>query len=245
MNNLEHNITKVRARIQYAASQNQRNYENIHLLAVSKTQSAESVRHAWLLGLSHFGENYVQEALEKQKALKDLAIIWHFIGHIQSNKTAAIASHFDWVHTLDSEKVATRLSNQRPRSLRPIQCCLQININNENTKSGIGIERCEAMASAIKDLPGINLRGLMVIPDPAQPDNQLQYSFEKTRDTLTHLQSRFPDLQLDTLSMGMSRDMELAIAAGSTIVRVGTDIFGPRVHASRPHPETTDNRGLL
>lgn len=228
MSDLADNITKVRARIQYTASQNARNYENILLLAVSKTRTADEIRAAWQLGLHDFGENYLQEALKKQKLLEDIPICWHFIGQIQSNKTAAIAENFDWVHTIDRFKTARRLSEQRPPGQTPIQACVEINIDNETGKAGIALNEAEALFAELRALHGLQLRGLMVIPDPHHPPDQLQSRFRETREKLQYLQRCFPELQLDTLSMGMSADLEQAIAAGSTIVRVGTDIFGKR-----------------
>jgi pyridoxal phosphate enzyme (YggS family) len=227
------NIAKVRARIQQAALKNDRDVNSIRLLAVSKTRSSHELREAFDAGISDFGENYVQEAEVKIKALDDLPIVWHFIGPVQSNKTALIAEHFTWLHSLDRLKIAERLSRQRPESLAPLNVCVQINIDDEVSKSGIRSHELAAFADELIKLPGLSLRGLMAIPDPTLGKDQLKYSFRAMRVLFEMLQlqfpkQQFPQLDIDTLSMGMSADLELAIAEGSTLVRIGTDIFGSR-----------------
>jgi len=196
------------------------------VLAVSKTRDAEEVRAAAALGLRDFGENYVQEGLAKIEALAGLDLCWHFIGPIQSNKTRAIAEHFAWVHSVDRLKIAQRLSAQRPAQLPDLQVCLQVNISGEDSKSGVDPTELMALATAVAQLPRLQLRGLMAIPAPADTLAQQRVPFARLRSALVALQATLPTL--DTLSMGMSGDLEAAIAEGATIVRVGTDLFGPR-----------------
>ncbi|MGD9659909.1 MAG: YggS family pyridoxal phosphate-dependent enzyme [Porticoccaceae bacterium] len=221
INNLVHEIASM-------AENHGRNGDDIKLLAVSKTQSAEAVRQARAAGLRAFGENYLQEALEKIHALADLDLEWHFIGAIQTNKTRPIAENFAWAHCVDREKIARRLSDQRPAHLPPLNLCIQVNIDGEDTKSGLAPNEVAPLATAIAAMPGLRLRGLMAIPQP-QTDLQKQrqpfFRLHQLLDTLSAL----PGLaDLDTLSMGMSADMEAAIAEGATIVRIGTAIFGAR-----------------
>ena len=196
------------------------------MLAVSKTRSADAVAAALDCGLHRFGENYLQEALEKIGQLEGRGIEWHFIGPIQSNKTRPIATHFDWVHSVDREKIARRLSEQRPGGSPPLQICLQVNISAETSKSGVLPEEVPALAEAIADLPGVKLRGLMAIPAATDDIAAQHAAFGKLRELFDDLNAN--GTGLDTLSMGMSGDMEAAIAEGATIVRIGTDIFGPR-----------------
>lgn len=200
------------------------------LLAVSKTRSPEELREAVTAGQRAFGENYLQEALDKIAALDDLTDIdWHFIGPIQSNKTRQIASAFSWVHSVDRLKVARRLSEQRESGLPPLNICLQVNINNEQSKSGCQPEDLPELVSEISQLPGLTLRGLMAIPDPEQAESALRASFRKLTNTLKELRQKYPEAgPLDTLSMGMSGDLEMAIAEGATWVRIGTAVFGER-----------------
>jgi len=202
----------------------------VRLLAVSKTRPPEDLREAFAAGQIAFGENYVQEALEKIEALGDLdGIEWHFIGPIQSNKTRQIAASFDWVHSVDRLKIARRLSEQRTPSLPPLNICLQVNIDEEDTKSGCSVDELPGLVEAVGDLPNLNLRGLMAIPDPDQPESELRASFRKLANALKSLKQEFPDVgPLDTLSMGMSDDLEMAVAEGATWVRVGTAVFGAR-----------------
>jgi pyridoxal phosphate enzyme (YggS family) len=199
-------------------------------MAVSKTRSASDLRVAYKAGQKAFGENYLQEALEKIQALSDLPDLeWHFIGPIQSNKTRQIAQAFDWVHSVDRLKIARRLSEQRGESLTPLNVCLQVNINDEDSKAGCPLTELPALAEGVMALPNIRLRGLMAIPDPDQPQAGLQASFGKLADTLERLrQEHAGSDSLDTLSMGMSADLETAIEAGATWVRIGTAIFGAR-----------------
>lgn len=221
---LSDNIAKLTRRVSRAAQKNQRAPEAVSILAVSKTRPAEDIRTAAELGLTQFGENYLQEALDKITQLQDLDLCWHFIGPIQSNKTRAIAEHFHWVHSVDRLKIARRLSEQRPPSLGPLQICLQVNISGESSKSGVSLEALPELAAAAASLPNLQLRGLMAIP-AASDDPQVQHrAFRALREAMSELS--LPGL--DTLSMGMSGDLEAAIAEGASIVRVGTDIFGPR-----------------
>jgi pyridoxal phosphate enzyme (YggS family) len=199
---------------------------DVALLAASKAQPADAIRALHAAGQSRFGENYVSEALAKMNALQLPDIEWHFIGPVQSNKTRQIATHFDWVHSVDREKIARRLSEQRDADREPLNVCLQINVSGEPTKSGVTLEDAPALARTIAGLAGLKLRGLMAIPAPTNDTELAQREFEKvTRLYDELLESGF---QLDTLSMGMSADLEAAIAAGSTMVRVGTALFGPR-----------------
>ena len=219
-------VSKVLTRIEGAASQTSRRSDEITLIAVSKTKPAEAIEAAAACGLQHFGENYLQEALDKIETLHELDLTWHFIGPIQSNKTRPIAEHFDWVHSVDRLKIAQRLSDQRPAHLGPVNICLQVNISNEDTKSGVSAEQAPELASAIATLPNIRLRGLMAIPKPSDDPAEQAAAFEKVVTLFNALRHTIPEL--DTLSMGMSQDLEAAIAAGSTMVRIGTDIFGAR-----------------
>lgn len=221
------NIAKVRARIQQAALENARDVNDIRLLAVSKTRSAEEIKAAFAAGISDFGENYAQEAENKIKALAGLPLTWHFIGPLQSNKTEIIARDFAWLHSLDRQKIAKRLSQQRQPGQQPLNVCIQINIDDEAPKSGIRPAELSAFVDELVKLPHLALRGLMAIPAPAGED-QLKCAFSRMQKLFQGLQQQFPQLAIDTLSMGMSADLEWAIAEGSTLVRVGTDIFGPR-----------------
>lgn len=200
------------------------------LLAVSKTRSAAEIRALHALGVTDFGENYLQEALPKIIALAGLPITWHLIGPLQSNKTRDVAAHFAWVHSLDREKVARRLNDQRPAHLPPLNVCLQVNIDGEDGKSGVNPEDLAALASAVLTLPRLRLRGLMAIPRPGQPDDDSN-AFARLATTMQVLAGTIPGLAagpFDTLSMGMSDDFEAAIAHGATWVRIGTALFGPR-----------------
>ncbi len=230
MPNITHNINEVTTRLQKNAAAAGRNANTINLLAVSKGQPVVAVETAWHAGLRHFGENYLQEALEKITATSTLDIEWHFIGHVQTNKTRVIAAHFAWVHSVDSLKIAQRLSAQRPAHLPPLNVCLQVNIDGETSKAGITPEQVAPLALAVATLPRLKLRGLMVIPAPATSVAAQRRPFRRAADLLKQLQCFSPALaSLDTLSMGMSADMEAAIAEGATWLRIGTAIFGPRV----------------
>ena len=220
------NLERVASRINTAEKAAGRIPGIVQLIAVSKTRSANEVRNAVIAGARHIGENYLQEALDKQAELADIDIIWHFIGPIQSNKTHAIANHFDWVHSVDRLKIARRLNDQRDTDKAPINVCIQVNVSNEETKSGVSLDQLPALAAQINALPNLKLRGLMAIPAPNQTDAGLSADFTRMQQSLDELNQS--GLTLDTLSMGMSDDIEMAIAAGSTMVRVGTAIFGPR-----------------
>lgn len=223
------NITEVLARIQ-AAKLNS-NYADsssgiVQLLAVSKTRSAKEIRQAWACGLKHYGENYLQEALAKQELLSDLPIVWHFIGPIQSNKTSQITKHFDWVHSVDRFKIAKRLNDQRPANASLLNICLQVNISQESTKSGVLLTELASLAAQINTLPRLKLRGLMCIPATSNNKQELANDFVRMKLAMEKLNSQ--GFELDTLSMGMSNDLECAIMEGSNMVRVGTAIFGTR-----------------
>ncbi|MFC4260748.1 YggS family pyridoxal phosphate-dependent enzyme [Marinobacter lacisalsi] len=230
MSSIADNIRSVTRRIQKATKAAARADGSVSLLAVSKTRPAEDLREAAASGQLAFGENYLQEALDKISALSDLpGLEWHFIGPIQSNKTRAIAEHFQWVHSVDRLKVARRLSEQRPQDLPPLNICLQVNVDNEDSKSGCRLEELPELAAAVSELPRLSLRGLMAIPDPDQPEDRLRASFRALANGLDQLrQQENVNGPLDTLSMGMSGDLELAIAEGATLVRVGTAMFGAR-----------------
>lgn len=219
-------LIEVQNRIARALAAVGRDSHEAQLLAVSKTKPAQDLREAYAAGQRKFGENYLQEALDKQKQLQDLDIEWHFIGPIQSNKTRAIAENFDWVHSVDRSKVAQRLNDQRPAHLPPLNICLQINIDNESSKSGISLAELPALLESLQALPHIKVRGLMAIPAPRADSHAQQHALEPLANALHQLSGHSPEF--DTLSMGMSNDLEAAIAAGSTMVRIGTDIFGAR-----------------
>ncbi len=230
MSSIADNIGTVTRRIQKATLKAGRKPGSVHLLAVSKTRPVNDLRTAYDAGQRAFGESYVQEALDKMDALADLEDIeWHFIGPVQSNKTRQIAGSFDWVHSVDRLKIAHRLDEQRGNALSPLNVCLQVNINNEDTKAGCALEDLTELADAIEDMPNLSLRGLMAIPDPDQPEAELRSSFRKLANALKKLRQEAPGCgPLDTLSMGMSGDLEMAIEEGATWVRVGTALFGPR-----------------
>ncbi|MCL7945643.1 YggS family pyridoxal phosphate-dependent enzyme [Marinobacter sp. ATCH36] len=230
MSSIADNIGTVTRRIQKATLKAGRNAKSVNLLAVSKKRPADDLRDAHAAGQRAFGESYVQEALDKMEALADLATIeWHFIGPVQSNKTRQIAEAFDWVHSVDRIKIAHRLNEQRGDAHPPLNICLQVNINNEESKSGCSLEDLIELADAIEEMPNLSLRGLMAIPDPDQPEASLRSSFRKLANALKRLRQEAPASgPLDTLSMGMSDDLEMAIEEGSTWVRVGTALFGPR-----------------
>lgn len=226
------NLNAVGERIVTCCNNCDRNPAEITLLAVSKTRPAQDLRFAYEAGQRHFGENYLQEALEKQDALSDLDIHWHFIGPLQSNKSRAVAERFQWMHTVDRLKIAQRLSSQRPKDLAPLNICLQVNIDGEQSKSGIAVQNLVAMAREVVKLPGLRLRGLMAIPAVRQNVQAQKEPFAELASLLQSLRQEFPEQTMDTLSMGMSGDMEAAIACGATIVRIGTDIFGARNYSA-------------
>lgn len=232
MTTIASNLQHVRARIATACQLAGRGVEDVTLLAVSKTYGPDAVRAAYQAGQRLFGENYIQEGVEKITALRDLPLQWHCIGPIQSNKTKLVAEHFDWVHSIDRLKIAERLSAQRPTDRPPLQVCLQVNIDGGTTKSGIAAAEALDLARAVAALPNLRLRGLMTIPEPAPDFEAARAIHTSARVLFEHLNSA--GLALDTLSMGMSADLDAAIAAGSTMVRVGTAIFGARQSKSPP-----------
>ncbi len=226
MNVIEERLALVQARIRTAEQQYERRPGSVRLLAVSKTQPADAVRALADAGQPAFGENYVQEALDKIDALADLELEWHFIGPLQSNKTKLVAGNFDWVHSVDRLKIARRLSEHRSKDRAPLNICIQVNVSGEASKAGCAPSEAAALADAIRELPGLALRGLMAIPAPAQ-------SLEAQRKPLARLRVLKEEIEaggipLDTLSMGMSADLEAAVAEGATLVRIGTALFGPR-----------------
>ncbi len=223
MSTIAGNIARVEARIRSAALAVQRDVTSIHLLAVSKTKPAGALREAHAAGIRDFGENYLQEARAKQLELADLPLCWHFIGPIQSNKTRDIAEHFAWVHSVDRLKIAQRLSEQRPANLPPLNICIQVNVSGEASKSGCTPADLPALAAAISALPRLKLRGLMAIPEPTEDRAEQDAAFATVRTLQESL-----NMGLDTLSMGMSHDLESAIAQGATWVRIGTALFGAR-----------------
>jgi PLP dependent protein len=202
--------------------------DKVQLLAVSKAQSAEKLREAYVAGQTAFGENYVQEAISKQALLDDCNIEWHFIGPIQSNKTTLIAEHFDWVHSVDRVKIAERLASARPPSLQALNVCIQLNSSEESSKSGVDIASASMLAKAINKLPTLKLRGLMAIPAPTKDLAKQRAQFKIIKDAFVKLQQQ--GFKLDTLSIGMSDDYAVAIEEGATIVRIGSAIFGARTN---------------
>ena len=225
-NTIAHNIKSIRAQIRKIAQKYARQPDSVQLLAVSKTRPIEDVQAAFAENQHHFGENYLQDALSKIENISESSIEWHFIGPIQSNKTRQIAENFNWVHTIDRFKIAQRLNDQRSPAQKPLNLCIQVNVSGESSKSGIHIEDTLTLAKDISLLPNIHLRGLMTIP-AATNDFELQRQpFRLLHELKDEIQSQ--GIELDTLSMGMSNDMEAAIAEGSTIVRIGTAIFGAR-----------------
>ena len=233
MSTIEEKLQAVRRAIAQAATEARRPPDSVTLLAVSKTFGADAVLAAAAAGQTAFGENYLQEALDKiaavRLALPQSAIEWHFIGPIQSNKTRPIAEHFDWVHTVEREKIAARLSEQRPEGMADLNICLQVNISGEASKSGVSPDDLPALARAVAQLPKLRLRGLMAIPEP-QTDPVLQRAAFAQLRTL-YEQLRADGLALDTLSMGMSSDLQAAVLEGATIVRVSSAIFGSRTYS--------------
>lgn len=221
-------LQEVKRRITAACTESGRDANSVTLLAVSKTFDAAAVRQAHAAGQRAFGENYVQEALAKIDTLADLrpGIEWHLIGPLQSNKTRAVAEAFDWVHTVDRLKIAQRLSDQRPAWLAPMNICLQVNVSGEASKSGLKPQDVAAVARSVSQLPGLRLRGLMSIPEPAEGQAAQRAPHQALHRLLSTL--RAEGLDLDTLSMGMSADLEAAVAEGATLVRVGTAVFGGR-----------------
>ncbi|MDR5866311.1 YggS family pyridoxal phosphate-dependent enzyme [Halomonas koreensis] len=226
---LSDSLAAARRRLASALAEAGRPPGDAALLAVSKTKPAALIREAYRLGQRDFGENYLQEALDKQAELADLDdIVWHFIGPLQSNKTREAAGRFAWIHSLDREKIARRLNAQRPDALPPLNVCLQVNVSGEASKSGVAVAELPALAEAVAALPRLRLRGLMAIPAPAADPREQGRPFARLREALEILRERHPEAPLDTLSMGMSGDLEAAVAEGATLVRLGTAIFGAR-----------------
>lgn len=237
MSSISSNLQAVQQQIARAASEAGRSPDSIQLLAVSKTFGADAVLEALRAGQVSFGESYLQEALAKMEIVETAIALarktarmpeWHFIGPLQSNKTRPIAENFSWVHSVDREKIAVRLSEQRPEDLPPLNICLQVNISGEDSKSGAAPEEAEQIARAIAVLPNIRLRGLMAIPAPADDPQQQRAAYRPLRELFERLNAG--GLQLDTLSMGMSADLAAAVAEGATMVRIGTAIFGGRTY---------------
>ena len=220
------NLAQVRKRIELACQAAGRASDTVKLLAVSKTMPAQAVREAYAAGQLAFGENYIQEGVDKIAALADLPLEWHCIGPIQSNKTKLVAENFAWVHSIDRLKIAERLSAQRPAHLPPLQVCLQVNVDGGSNKSGVAPDDLLALAQAVAKLPHLQLRGIMTIPEPAETEAEARAVHQQAKRLLDHLKTA--GLTLDTLSMGMTADLEAAVAEGSTCVRVGTAIFGAR-----------------
>jgi pyridoxal phosphate enzyme (YggS family) len=229
--NIADRIIQVTQRINKATAAYHRSQGEVQLLAVSKGRSSEEIKQAYAAGLSDFGESYLQEALIKIKTLTTLPICWHFIGPIQSNKSHSIANNFSWVHSVCRHKIAQQLNDARPTSMARLNICLQINFDDEDTKAGIEPHNAAELASSILQLPRLHLRGLMVIPKP-QTDEQQQYLSFLRLTQLLHALNQQLNLSMDTLSMGMSNDLQAAIRAGSTMVRIGTAIFGDRTKGS-------------
>lgn len=226
MMEIKNNLESVHRRIAASCSACGRNPAQVGLLAVSKTFGPEAVAQAYAAGQLAFGENYIQEAVEKMQALAHLPLQWHCIGPVQSNKTRLVAEHFDWVQSVDRRKIAERLSSQRPPARGRLQVCIQVNIDGGPGKSGVPPEEALALAQAVAVLPGLRLRGIMTIPEPAASEEGALAVHRRANDLFTYLRSM--GLDLDTLSMGMSADLEPAILAGSTMVRVGSALFGAR-----------------
>lgn len=230
--NLGDNLNRVNAQINKAEENSNRALGSVLLLAVSKQQQVDTINKAYQLGLHHFGESYLQEALQKMKQLGNLAICWHYIGSIQKNKTKGIATHFDWVHSISSIEIARALNEHRPGHYKPLQVCLQINLVNEKTKGGVSIEQAAHLAEEVNQLPHLNLRGLMTIP-PLQENMNEQFELFKCLEQLMRSLNEQLNLNMDSLSMGMSDDFVPAIQAGATIVRIGRALFGDRSSTSR------------
>lgn len=224
--NAVQSLMQVRRRLEAACHASGRPPDSVTLLAVSKQQSVAAIRAVAVAGQRDFGESYAQEALDKMAALSDLDLCWHFIGQLQSNKTRLIAEHFQWVHTLDRDKIAGRLNEQRPHHLPPLQVCIQVKLAEEAGKGGVWADQVAALARHVQGLPRLKLRGLMCIPPPAEDGSTQLAQFRRLTDLQHELNG--DGLNLDTLSMGMSGDFPAAIAAGATVVRIGTAVFGER-----------------
>ncbi|KLV06279.1 hypothetical protein ABT56_09675 [Photobacterium aquae] len=234
MNSIKQNIEQVISQISLAAEKCGRDADSVQLLAVSKTKPIAAIEAAIKAGQYAFGENYVQEGVDKVRYFADLSfdqpLSWHFIGPLQSNKTRPVAEHFDWVHSVDRVKIARRLSEQRPADMPPLNVLLQINTSGEESKSGLAFDEVAALADEVAALPNLVLRGLMSIPEKADDYDSQLAAFSSLAEAMDKLKAKHP--QLDTLSMGMSGDMDAAVAAGSTMVRIGTAIFGARDYSN-------------
>ncbi len=226
MSSIAQSLEETRNRVTVLERRYDRPTGDVRVLAVSKTKPPEAVRAAAEAGQREFGENHVQDALVKLDALAHLDLIWHFIGPVQSNKTRVVAARFDWVHSIDRAKIAARLNAHRPEDLPPLDVCIQVNVSGEGTKSGVDPDQVEELAETVSELPRLKLRGLMTLPPPCGDLEAQRRPFAALRRALETLNTR--GFALDTLSMGMSNDMEAAIAEGATIVRIGTAIFGAR-----------------
>ena len=226
MPNISKTLSELRTNIEAAATRHGRPADAVTLLAVSKRQSTDAMRDVYAAGQRDFGENYVQEALDKREALADLGLVWHFIGPIQSNKTRDIANAFDWVHSVDRAKIAERLSAQRGAALTPLNICVQVNLSNEDSKSGVPLTEAESLCALVASLPNLTLRGFMAIPAPLDSIAEQRACYAPLRQEFERLRQAMPTL--DTLSIGMSGDYDAAIAEGSTVVRIGTALFGAR-----------------
>lgn len=226
MNNIAQSLAGIRHKIQLLEQKYQRQAGSVNLLAVSKTKPVDSVRQAMMAGQVDFGENYVQEAVSKINEINHPGLCWHFIGPVQSNKTRNIAEYFQWVHSIDRDKIAQRLNDNRPENMPPLNICLQVNISEEQGKSGVKLSELGKLAEFCSTLPRLKLCGLMTLPALCDDFEEQRIPFKRMRDLLTRLQADYP--AMETLSMGTTHDMEAAIAEGSTIVRIGTAIFGTR-----------------
>ena len=228
MSEIAKRLTDIRQRMALACETHQRSAQSVQLIAVSKYQPVEAIQQALDHGQLHFGENYAQELLQKDQALNHADIQWHFIGHLQSNKASDIAPIASWVHSVDRLKLAKKLNQNRPKNMTPLNICLQVNLHQEQQKAGIEVGQLSALIEQIIPLDRLCLRGLMIIPEAGLSPEQTQQSFAQLRAHLCQLQHQFPQLKLDTLSMGMSQDWPLAIAEGATFIRIGTAVFGAR-----------------
>ncbi|MFZ7260286.1 YggS family pyridoxal phosphate-dependent enzyme [Avibacterium avium] len=232
---IQQNLQQVQQQIQQACQQANRTISEVSLLAVSKTKPVEAILHAYQAGQRQFGENYVQEGVEKIQHFEgqNVELEWHFIGPLQSNKTRLVAEHFDWIQTLDRAKIADRLNDQRPHYKKPLNVLIQINISDESSKSGIQPAEMLDLAKHIKNLPHLCLRGLMAIPAPTDDIHQQKQAFMQMQQLFEQLKRALPECQIDTLSIGMSDDLTAAIECGSTMVRIGTAIFGARDYTQK------------
>jgi len=226
MSSIAQSLEEIRNRVTVLEGRYGRSPGEVSVLAVSKTKPPEAVRAAAEVGQRDFGENHLQDALTKLDGLEDLDLVWHFIGPVQSNKTRVVAARFDWVHSIDRAKIARRLNEQRPEDLPPLEVCLQVNVSGEASKSGVEPDKVEELAGVVSEMPRLRLRGLMTLPHPCEDLEEQRRPFATLRGIKESLNAG--GLALDTLSMGMTNDMEAAIAEGATIIRIGTAIFGAR-----------------